>query len=246
MGFSSFKSYGSRVAISKIINRPIPFIWLRFDDGDITNTTTLKNYGSQGTDATLIKIGTGAYPQLLTTGQSVGSGCISLVGEGNTQNGGYVSIAPFTTTTNGITFAIWFKFQPDGKLSPFTSLINFADEINNTLLLGALFEDYSKLFGFILGVGELVENYNPAFNTGEWFHFAFTLKPNREWNIYLNGTFISTQNITYPAVKTLKINNLGKSDSNNIGILTAQLDDFRYYNVPLSDNDILALYNKTY
>ncbi len=93
---------------------------------------------------------------------------------------------------------------------------------------------------------QLIENYNPAFNTGEWFHYAFTIKPNGDWTVYINGTFIATKNIIYPLIKTLNINSLGKSNFGGDPLLTAQLDDFRYYNVPLSDNDILALYNKTY
>jgi hypothetical protein len=249
MGFSSFKSYGYQVAIPQIItalvdNRPKPFIWLKFDSGDITNTTTLKNYGSQGTDATLNKIGTGAYPQLLTTGQSVGTGCISLVGgQGREQNGGYVSIAPFTTTANGMTYAIWFKFQPDGTMLTSTRIIDFQNVLKGYDFL-AYFDNYSHLSSYMENIGNLVENYEPAFNTGEWFHYATTIKPNGEWNVYINGTFISTRIIGYPVVKTLNINNLGKS-GNADALLTAQLDDFRYYNVALSDNDVLDLYNKT-
>jgi hypothetical protein len=63
--------------------------------------------------------------------------------------------------------------------------------------------------------------------------------------MYINGTFITTQAIGYPAVKTLNRVNLGKSSYPN-PLLTAQLDNFRYYNVPLPSNDVLALYNKTY
>jgi hypothetical protein len=230
-------------SVSTII-RPMPFIWLKFDSGDITNTTTLKNYGSQGTDATLNKVGTGAYPQLLTTGQSVGTGCISLVGgQEREQNGGYVSMSPITTTTDGMTFAIWFKFQPDGTILSSTRLIDFQNNESYDFL--AYFENYSHLSSYMASTGNLVENYEPAFNTGEWFHYATTINPNGEWNVYINGTFISTKTIGYPAVKTININSLGKS-GNADALLTAQLDDFRYYNVPLSDDDVLALYNKTY
>jgi hypothetical protein len=248
MGFSSFKSYGSQVAISKIItivnNRPRPFIWLKFDSGDLTNSTTLRNYGSQGSDATLNKIGTGAYPQLLTTGQNVGTGCISLVAQADTQNGGYVSMSPITTTTNGITFAIWFKFETTGTMYAFSRLFDFGDQ-PNTVDIISYFGDYSNLVALIVNT-DLVEVYNPVFNTGEWFHYALTIKPNGDTTAYVNGTFKATKNIPYPPVKKLNTINLGKSPFTTDPLLTAQLDDFRYYNVPLSDDDILALYNKTY
>jgi hypothetical protein len=246
MGFSSFKSYGSQVAISKIItivnNRPIPFIWLKFDAGDVTNTTTLRNYGSQGSNATLNKIGTGEYPQLLTTGQSVGTGCISLVAQGNTQNGGYVSMPPITITTNGMTFAVWFKFQPNGTIYDYSRLFDFGNA--NSTDIFSFFENNNLLT--FSGGDILVENYNSALNTGEWFHYAFTIKSNGEWNVYINGKFIATRTFRYPQIKTFNVNDLGKSKFNNEPLLTAQLDDFRFYNVPLSSDDVLALYNKTY
>jgi hypothetical protein len=72
------------------------------------------------------------------------------------------------------------------------------------------------------------------------------MKPDGEWNAYINETFIATETIGYPEVRTLNINSLGKPNDTATALLTAELDDFRFYNVPLSDDDILALYNKTY
>jgi hypothetical protein len=148
-------------------------------------------------------------------------------------------MAPITTATNRMSFVIWFKFQPGGPLFKFSRLFDFGDQLETVDI--SYFIDYSNLVTDTGGNRQLVENCNPAFDTGEWFHYEFTINTNGDWTVYINGTFISTKNILYPPVKTLNLNDLGKSKYPGDPLLTAQLDDFRFYNVPLSSDDVLAL-----
>jgi hypothetical protein len=239
--FSSVTSntYLHTLATNLIAN--LPYIWLKYDANDLTNTTTLKNYGTQGIDATIVS-NNGVLPTIVT-GQTVGTGCISLLGS----NGNYVSIGTVTIPPLGYTYSTWFKFPVNGTIGNGDRLLDFAnvqaDNINIAFLSSTVINVFSSVSN-----ASVTSTVAKAFNDGNWHHFAFTHnKSTGIWNTYIDGVnIIVNQNYGgYPTAATTKNNYLGLSAYTG-SYPTVFYDDFKMYNTDLSSTIITQIYNKTY
>lgn len=164
------------------------------------------------------------------------------------KNQAYVQLNPITSTNNGISFATWVLCESNktwarifdfGNGSGKDNIIIFIN--NNDIGLSVITSaKTSQPYGII----PKVTTGSGGQYSGQWFHIAWTLNPNGEWKIYVNGVLNNTlTGQTYPS--QVKRNNmfLGKSNWSNDPYFTGYITDFRIYNSILSQNDVMTIYN---
>jgi hypothetical protein len=79
-------------------------------------------------------------------------------------------------------------------------------------------------------------------NDNEWRHIAWTLDPNDEWKIYMNGALIHTVTKAYPNNVQRASNYIGKSNWNENPYYNGAIDDFRYYTRVLTGSEVTDIY----
>jgi hypothetical protein len=221
-----------------------PFIWLKFDDGDVSGNK-LKNYGTQNIDATLNASDSGSViPNILTTGQIRGDGCINLVATGNVNNnpkGGFISLSSIQIPSTGFTISQWFKASSvnntarlfDFSLSPGGGSVILAQFLNNKTI--STYTDPQNI--------NKQANTQNAFTDNIFHHYLWTVSQNGDWRVYIDNVLLVNENIGYPRL-TNRINNyLGKSSFTGDSYFNGQYDDFRYYERTLNSKEVNILYN---
>jgi hypothetical protein len=79
-------------------------------------------------------------------------------------------------------------------------------------------------------------------NDNEWRHIAWTLDPNGEWKIYVNGALIHTVTKVYPNAVQRTLNYIGKSHWTDQPYYNGAIDDFRYYTRVLTSSEVTDIY----
>jgi len=188
--------------------------------------------------------GTPVYDATLMNGASInttdykrGNGSLQLNGSLNQ----YLQQTPFTYSSEGFSFAIWFKSNNSG---PWARIMDYgyAPDNNNVLIAinpggnNSLQPIYNQI-----RVGSYSDNYN----NNVWTHLVLTINPSGEWKTYINGVLITTAPGPYP---TLVENNfvwLGKSlyttsaDANFNGLM----DECLLYDTVLTASDVTQIYS---
>jgi len=210
-------------------------LYYSFDSSTVSGTT-LHNLGTGGSayDATLV-----SSPTISTTDVVVGTGSIQF-SAGSSQ---YVTIPSFSTSSAGLSFAFWFKFNgcsancrifDFGNGAPSDNLYFHLSTTND--FLAHMYLGTSN-FGVPTGSGLNV-------NDGQWRHLAWTVDARGNWMLYLNGVLISSYlGLVYPNAISRTSNYLGKSPFGS-PYLNGAIDDFYVYQSLLTAAQVQDLYQR--
>jgi hypothetical protein len=193
--------------------------------------TGISNYasGSPVADATLMN---GASIQLTNYAHHAAS---ALVFNGQSQ---YMSISSFTTGTNGLTFAFWFKSNYNSATG---MIFDFGNGPDNEAI------SYAP-GGFGYAPGGYMIGGPPLCNTNVWCFIAVSITYSTSptgstWTLYLNGTVYNTKQNPYLSAVTRTLNYLGKSQFSSDPYYVGMIGEFRLYQTVLSPAEIQSLYS---
>jgi hypothetical protein len=199
-------------------NPTVPSVYFTFDN---TNGATVYNDG----DAANYGNGDASGNVVITTSNKKNGTYSALFGQTAV---GKITIPNFniTTTNGGYSLGFWFNIT---DISQYEQTIFSSDNIL-LLKLGPVFR---------YKINTVVSNVTFTFTNNTWVHFYMTHATDGTMNMYFNNVLTHTNNITYFANNTANANN-------KIGVDLADtstkryfgyIDDFRYYNRILSNNE---------
>jgi hypothetical protein len=181
--------------------------------------------------------------------QGSGSASILFVNDrfGNTNaalglNGGYTQV-PMGIYFNypRFTVSVWLYPQTVGA---FARIIDFgngkSDNIIFTQASGSNMQPYFQVFQ---GTTWISDTYSSvSLKASQWQFMAATFDGST-WKIYLNGILVGSSSISYSLPTITRVNNyIGKSsNSPPDGYSFSYLDDLRFYNISLSQSQIIDL-----
>jgi len=235
-----------------------PFLEYSFDPYTVSGTT-LTNTGSGGaTYNANLKLGTA----IISTDFREGSGSLTLAGGvsdlaaypasyqgAKIPKSQYVQVPAFTTGSNGLTFACWFRSNnnPDwARIFDFGTGVaqdNIITYIQNGYLGVTVYK------GIMTNVYSQNPNVVPNVNDNIWCHFAWTITTAGTWTVYINGVNVwSMTGQVYPNAIQRSANYFGRSAWASDPYFAGALDDFQMYNTALMASDIanIALVNGGY
>lgn len=153
----------------------------------------------------------------------------------------YYNFNPYTSTNNGISIGCWFR--ADSSNGTWSRIFDFGNGPGNENII--IFINNRNIGLSVYRDGRPDQPYNIINNVCDnvWRHIVWTMNPNGQWIIYLNGRNIYSKNgSTYP--KAIKRNNNYIARSNwNDPFYTGNIADFRIYNSVLSESDVINIYN---
>lgn len=157
----------------------------------------------------------------------------------------YISIDPFYTQNNGITFSCWIKC--DSTNGTWSRIFDFGNGPGQDNILVFINNGFLG-FGVLKGTSTYQkDNLIPNILDNKWRHIVWTLDPNSGWKIYVNGElFKEFSDGFYPNSMLRNYQYLGKSNWIADPYLSGFLADFRIYNNVLNITDIQNIYNQTY
>ena len=152
---------------------------------------------------------------------------------------------PSLGSTESLTIAIWANTSVDPVPFDFASLFHCdgwaAGDLHWRYSYGKVNAGINGVAGGDLGGLSIVE-------AGQWNHVAVTVSPT-EWTLWLNGIKEASRTLTAPAAVTLGDGLIGAwVGTDNVTIsrgFTGQLDDARFYNRALSQEEIVWLAGRT-
>ena len=144
----------------------------------------------------------------------------------------YFKIETIPANTQGYTFAFWLNFKSD------YSSVNVFNFDNNKIKIYTLSGTIYLYFGGVnLGIGG---NFKNADYINKWNHYVWTIDKNGNTTLYLNGTLFFQKVGGYTYFSETMNNNfiLGGGYS-----IQGNVDDFRYYDGILPQEQITDIYN---
>jgi len=165
----------------------------------------------------------------------------------NAGNKAYIQLNPITSTNNGLSFTTWVLCEANGTWARIFDFGNGPGVDNIIIFINnndiGLSVKYNGKESQPYGIIPKVTAGSGGQYSGQWFHIAWTLNPNGEWKIYVNGVLYRTlTGQLYPGV--VKRNNMYIGRSNwNDPYFSGYIADFRIYNSVLSQNDVMTIYN---
>ena len=157
-------------------------------------------------------------------------------------NQAYVQLNPRGSTNNGISFATWIYCECGGRT--WARVFDFGNGAGEDNILMAVNGNAITIWVFKNGY-----NYNELYNVITdiqglgWFHVVWTLNPNGEWIIYLNGILLKKySNKFYPSPIERSKMYIGKSNWGHDPYFTGYIADFRIYDNVLNQNDVTNIY----
>jgi hypothetical protein len=230
-------------------------LWYKFETGDSTNGTNLKNYVSGDYLATCSTTG------MLSTAQSaVGTGSLLMDGTNSVNLNSTNTLLNAFSDTQSQSYSVWFRCTSDTPnastiMVPFVfayagqyTHTTFAIKNNGTGLLKIERTNYG---------GQYIGMETNSFSVNTWNHFATTATntSSGNWDLrsYFNGVLLTGP---YASFHTLLSG--GGSSYMGSGNITGGLngytgncnfigyiDDLRVFNSVLTAGQILSIYNKT-
>jgi hypothetical protein len=211
-----------------------------------SNTTNLRAYYpfEERTGTAVADWGPNNYDGTNTSGSAWGEGIaqtsLPTTGSALSLSGGYAEIPNADSKFNFGTGAFTYEFWMNG--SSFAAGNNTYFECGqwsgNCILLRQ--DNASGIYLYVSGTA--VANWSFTPQTGKWYHIALT-RSGTTYTIYVNGTVLGTStnggsnNVTPAAGTPLRI---GSSVHSAGQTFAGRIDEFRVYNVALTDNQIIA------
>ncbi len=165
----------------------------------------------------------------------------------NASDKNFVSVDKISTNNNGLAISCSFK---SFKSENYSRLFDFGNgKASDNIIVGI---NNNKLFVSVFKiVNDDIINvtwdsiYDININDGVTRHLIWTMLPNGEWSIYINGQKINTKTDgLYPTSISRNKNFIGKSNWLADPYFNGQIDNFIILNRPLSNTDISNLYNQ--
>ena len=157
----------------------------------------------------------------------------------------YMTVAPFYTTSNGLSFGFWFKAESStGTWSRIVDFGNGAGQDNIFICINN--------GNLCLGVLQSTNSYRndnviSNVNDNTWRHIVWTLDPSKGWNIYLNGVLKQTYaDGFYPKTMMRNYQYIGKSNWAADPYYQGLIADFRVYNTEISQTEINNIFNMSF
>lgn len=157
----------------------------------------------------------------------------------------YMTVAPFYTTSNGLSFALWFK--ADSSNGSWARIIDFGNGAGQDNIV-ILFNNGNLGFDVIQGTSAYLKTdviSNVTNNT--WYHIVWTLDPSRGWNIYVNGVLKQTYaDAFYPKTMMRNYQYIGRSNWAADPYYQGYIADFRIYNTAITQTEVTDIFNKSF
>jgi Concanavalin A-like lectin/glucanases superfamily len=167
----------------------------------------------------------------------VGAASLSLV----SSNSQYVQIPTFTSLSNGLSFAVWFKAYAVGDWGRILDFGNGAGSDNIHLFF---LNSYLGLSVYNGGSADEVYYVVDDVNDDTWRHVVWTMDFFGNWIIYINGvTYWTSSSRFYPYSIAREYNYIGRSNWDVDPYYNGQIDDFRMYNIVLTATDALNIFS---
>jgi hypothetical protein len=225
-----------------------PDIWYPLKSSNVIDNTNLGYYNKTTYNTSGASLSVAGI--ISTSDKKVGDSCLIL---DNPINGidakKYVSLAPFTPTDTGLSYACWFR----SNISPRTKILeigyytayNIALGINRSGVLEATYDENHYDNGITPTKKYVLKSTN-IYNNNAWVHVAVTISRDPcVWIMYINGVNInatSTYTTVYPSTIQYSTNYLGKSNWGD-PYFNGAIDDVRIYNSVLTTDKITSIYN---
>lgn len=252
------------LANTRIDNNSNMIMRYKFLPEDLKNATngitTIYNYVNRQYDASFAKI-TDNTSIGFTSGKFVGKNCIFSKATTNSDSTVGLRLSPFTTpSTGGYTICFWFKVNA----SPYTTWLNlFGFNTSNGTSVAA----QTTRIGISYNCGGSGTNnpYAVAANGNTVYYFGANVFGGTNdygtgvWHFcsivsnYTGSTVTAKFDMTYSPTgsigginqnTTFVYNRLGTAPSDTYGG-DVSIDDFRFYNIVLTDAELNAIYRKT-
>ena len=155
----------------------------------------------------------------------------------------YATLPAFTTGTNGLSFACWFRSNATGNYARIFDFTN--GKFINMILFGL------NTNGFFIDVdNSLTDEYAKgdvggiSMNDNIWRHVVLIFHPTNGWTLYLNGVSYYTDALgPYPDAVSRTTNYIGKSIDTS-PYYNGGIDDFRYYNRAITAEEVFLIYSQ--
>jgi hypothetical protein len=206
-------------------NPTTPSVYFTFEN---TNGTTIYNDG----DYANYNNGTSVGDVVIATSNKKNGTYSALFNQ--TANTGVITIPnwTFTTANGGITFSMWFNLTTAS--AAVTLYLFYSNGFRIFLRYGNTINFQSYMNGFYGNSATL------TMTTNTWYHLCITYANNGDATIYVNNVSLNVTRINAPNNNIL-INNNGIGNNPtalNTGVgPQCYIDDFRMYNLILSDNE---------
>jgi hypothetical protein len=157
-------------------------------------------------------------------------------------NGGWTKV-PTGIYFNTLEFSITVWVLPQ-QVNAWSRVIDFGNGQTNNVYL-SLDHGFNQKPFFVANLGQWEHiGSSQALILNQWQHLAATFKGST-MNIYINGTLTASKNFSTLMPQSLSRSNcyVGRSNWVADGFSSSILDDLRFYNKSLSQNDIVELMN---
>lgn len=156
----------------------------------------------------------------------------------------YITVPPFATPTNGLSFSFWF--QSNGN-STWARVFDFGNGAASDNIIAFINNGNLGLSVYIGGSSTQNNNVMPNVNDNVWRHIVWTLDPSGIWNLYLNGNLYNIYpNVNYPSSISRNNQYIGRSNwcsSTCDPYYNGNIADFRVFSGVLSASSITNIYN---
>ena len=170
-------------------------------------------------------------------------------------SGALSSLSSNLITTNGVSFAFWFKPNgAHGSSNPMIFDFGNAAASDNIFFCKNSVNDSPRIRIYKGGAGSTAVNLTDApdfFSKRVWKHAVWTMTysagSTSTWTVYINGVSKElTTTGNYPNILARTSCLIGKSNWTIDGLTNGIITDFRVYNRVLTQRNVSALYNGTY
>jgi hypothetical protein len=209
---------------------------------------TFESNSVQGNQIANYASGSPVYNATLMNGASInttdyrrGNGSLQF----NASSSQYLQLPTFTYSSEGTSFAIWFK---SNNSAAWTRIMDFGIAegnknvlitVNNngTNLLSAMYNNL-QVGGTLIEVGD-----NVNYNNNVWTHVVLTMNPTTgEWKTYINGVLNTTKSVPYPLSVQNNFAHLGKSLYAVNPYFNGLMDEYLMYDTVLTAQDVSQIY----
>jgi hypothetical protein len=162
--------------------------------------------------------------------------------------------SPIPGTNTPASFSCWFKFN-SGFSSGVQTIIGAANMTTSAGII-TLYIRYASTGNYNIEPARVYNNYlyytdtanypTVALSADTWYNVVFTYGASNEAKIYLNGTLVSTTNLTIPSGPATNSNVLALGQyRDNTAQFNGSIDQVRIFNKALSASEVTTLYNET-
>lgn len=233
-GVDNFKFYTRALSageVTRLLGDRDPYFQLHYTFEDLQGNYLLN--GAYGT-----------YDALLCSGASTSTsskvhGTSALTVNKDLQQ--YVQLPPITVTSNGCTFACWFRSDGNSDYARIFDVGNGSSAYN--IILNITTSKLVLTVSDIVGTGTYSTTVvSTSVNDNVWRHVAITFNVDGTHFVYLNGAVVFTgSTLVYPPVGTRSSNYLCRSNWSTDPYFSGGVDDFRYYTRSLTASEVTSL-----